>query len=142
MLTRDSVRQAFRSGITAEQIVDYLKSHAHPEMLKRTLSHNVDTSVASGHRTDVNNVAKKSPLPLTVIDQIKLWELEKNRLQFMDGVLYNQFLSQNDYNSLRDHAQSTDSIIWSNDKTRVMIVSKTGHDDVKKFWKRYSKSVS
>jgi hypothetical protein len=35
LLTRDSVRQALKSGITAEQIVDFLKMNAHPEMHKR-----------------------------------------------------------------------------------------------------------
>lgn len=30
VLTRDSVRQAFRGGITAEQIISYLEQHAHP----------------------------------------------------------------------------------------------------------------
>ena len=31
-LTRDSVREALTRGISAEQIVFYLTSHAHPEM--------------------------------------------------------------------------------------------------------------
>lgn len=73
VLTRDSVRQALRGGITAEQIIGYLRQHAHPQMLQ-----------AEG----------KHPLPPTVVDQIKLWELERNRLTYTEGVLYNQFLSQ------------------------------------------------
>ena len=32
-------------------------------------------------------------IPPTVIDQIALWEAERNRFTFTDGVLYNQFLS-------------------------------------------------
>lgn len=32
VLTRDSVRQAFRGGITAEQIISYLEQHAHPSV--------------------------------------------------------------------------------------------------------------
>lgn len=73
VLTRDSVRQALRGGITAEQIIGYLKLHAHSQLLKGDV---------------------KTPLPPTVIDQIKLWELERNRLTYSDGVLYSQFLSQ------------------------------------------------
>lgn len=73
ILTRDSVRQALRGGITAEQIIGYLKQHAHPQLLG----------------TDA-----KQTLPPTVVDQIKLWELERNRLTYSDGVLYSQFLSQ------------------------------------------------
>lgn len=32
VLTRDSVRQALRGGITAEQIISYLEQHAHPNV--------------------------------------------------------------------------------------------------------------
>lgn len=34
VITRDSIRQALRSGISAEQIISFLKMHAHHEMIK------------------------------------------------------------------------------------------------------------
>lgn len=37
VLTRDSVRQALRGGITADQIVSYLEQHAHPNVRIFTL---------------------------------------------------------------------------------------------------------
>ncbi|XP_058128708.1 general transcription factor IIH subunit 4 [Anopheles ziemanni] len=125
VLTRDSVRQAFRGGITAEQIISYLEQHAHPTML------NVEQAINS-----------KSPLPPTVVDQIKLWENERNRFTYTEGVVYNQFLSQADFITLRDYAQSISVMIWQNERIRTMVVTKNGHDDVKKFWKRYSKGGS
>lgn len=73
VLTRESIRQALRGGITAEQIISYLTQHAHPQSLQGDAPH---------------------PLPPTVVDQIRLWELERNRLVYSDGVLYSQFLSQ------------------------------------------------
>ncbi|KAK6624480.1 hypothetical protein RUM43_004165 [Polyplax serrata] len=119
-ITRDSVRQAFKSGITAEQIVGFLRLHAHPRML-----------------------AVGPPiLPPTVVDQIKLWENELNRLVYSDGVLYSQFLSQADFEALRDHANELGVLVWENDKKRTMVVTRSGHDDVKKFWKSYSKANS
>lgn len=118
VITRESVRQALRGGITAEQIIGYLKQHIHSQMLAGD---------------------SKSPLPPTVLDQIKLWELERNRLTYSEGVLYSQFLSQADFNVLKEYAQSNGYLIWSNKEKRTMVVNKNGHDDVKKFWKRYSK---
>ncbi|KAF8713530.1 hypothetical protein AX14_012955, partial [Amanita brunnescens Koide BX004] len=57
-ITRDSVKKALMNGITADQIISYLITHAHPQM------------------------RKNNPLiPVTVQDQIRLWELEKNRLR-------------------------------------------------------------
>jgi transcription initiation factor TFIIH subunit 4 len=122
VLTRDSVRQALRGGITAEQIISYLEQHAHPAML------NVESAINS-----------KSPLPPTVVDQVKLWENERNRFTYTEGVVYNQFLSQADFITLRDYALSIGVMLWQNERTRTMVVTKNGHDDVKKFWKRYSK---
>ncbi|XP_055902710.1 general transcription factor IIH subunit 4 [Eupeodes corollae] len=123
VLTRDSVRQALRGGITAEQIVSYLEQYAH---------HNMKTTESA--------IKSRSPLPPTVVDQIKLWENERNRFVYTEGVVYNQFLSQADFITLRDYAQSINVLVWQSERNRTMVVTKNGHDDVKKFWKRYSKS--
>ncbi|EFA07302.1 general transcription factor IIH subunit 4 [Tribolium castaneum] len=118
VITRDSIRQALKGGITADQIIGYLKQHAHPQMLEGEAKH---------------------PLPPTVVDQIKLWEIERNRLTYSEGVLYSQFLSQADFNILKEYAQSNGHLIWCNKEKRTLIINKSAHDDVKKFWKRYSK---
>ncbi|XP_013394189.1 general transcription factor IIH subunit 4 [Lingula anatina] len=118
-VTRDSVRQALMSGISAEQIINFLRSHAHPESLKQ------------------NPV-----IPSTITDQIRLWELERDRFKFTDGVLYNQFLSQTDFELLRDYARDIDVLVWENPQKRTMVVTRGGHDDVKKFWKRQRSSNS
>jgi len=85
-------------------------------------------------------IQSKSCLPPTVVDQIKLWELERNRFTYTEGVVYNQFLSQVDFVTLRDYAQSIHMLVWQNERTRTMVVQKNGHDDVKRYWKKYSKS--
>lgn len=82
---------------------------------------------------------RKNPLPPTVVDQIKLWENERNRFTYTEGVVYNQFMSSSEFNALRDFAQTQGHLLWQNDRTRTIVVTKNGHDDVKKFWKRYSK---
>lgn len=126
VMTRDSVRQAFRGGITAEQIISYLEQHAHPSMLSK-------------ENIGINTT---SLLPPTVVDQIKLWENERNRFTYTEGVAYNQFLSQSDFITLRDYAQSMNVLMWQSERTRTMVVTKNGHEDVKKFWKRYQKGSS
>lgn len=75
-----------------------------------------------------------------MVDQIRLWEMERNRLTFVDSVLYNQFLSQRDYEVVRDYAQDIGVLVHMNDQKRTVVVTKNGHDDVKKFWKRHSKN--
>ena len=75
-------------------------------------------------------------LPSTITDQIKLWEIERDRLRYTEGVLYNQFLSQADFEMLRKYADEQNVLLWANTQKRLMVVSKTGHDDVKKYWKK------
>uniref|UniRef100_UPI00358E0753 general transcription factor IIH subunit 4-like isoform X1 n=1 Tax=Myxine glutinosa TaxID=7769 RepID=UPI00358E0753 len=112
-ITRESVQQAVSSGISAQQIIHFLRTHAHPEMLKQ------------------------SPvLPPTITDQICLWEMERDRLTFTEGVLYNQFLSQSDYDVLRDRATGRGVLLWENAARRVLVVTSEGHADLKRFWKR------
>ena len=72
--------------------------------------------------------------------QINLWEEERNRFKFTDGVLYNQFLSQADYEVVKNYAENLNYLVWSSAKNRTIIVTKEGHDPVKKFWKHHSKN--
>jgi transcription initiation factor TFIIH subunit 4 len=127
VITRDSIRQALRGGICARQIISYLEQHAHTKMVEAVASSAPSTFKQS------------SVLPPTVVDQIKLWENERNRFSFIEGVVYNQFLSEADFITLRDYATSIEVLLWQNERTRTMVVTKNGHDDVKRFWKRYSK---
>ena len=63
-LTRHSVKSALKKGITADQIIAYLTHHAHPQMYKN-----------------------EPLLPITVSDQIRLWEREQNRVTAVTGTL-------------------------------------------------------
>ncbi|KAK5883020.1 hypothetical protein CesoFtcFv8_019393 [Champsocephalus esox] len=112
-VTRESVQQAIANGITAQQIIHFLRTRAHPVMLRQT-----------------------PVLPPTITDQIRLWELERDRLTFTEGVLYNQFLSQVDFEVLRDRAQGMGCLVWQDVAHRVLVVSPQGHSEVKRFWKR------
>lgn len=47
---------------------------------------------------------------------------------------------QADFVVLRDHAKLQGVLTWQNERSRTMVVTRQGHDDVKKFWKRYSKT--
>ncbi|XP_037698994.1 general transcription factor IIH subunit 4 isoform X2 [Choloepus didactylus] len=116
-VTRESVQQAIASGITAQQIIHFLRTRAHPVMLKQT-----------------------PVLPPTITDQIRLWEMERDRLRFTEGVLYNQFLSQVDFELLLAHARELGVLVFENSAKRLMVVTPAGHSDVKRFWKRQKHS--
>ncbi|TPP66248.1 General transcription factor IIH subunit 4 [Fasciola gigantica] len=112
-ITRDSVREALIRGITADQIISYLVNNAHPDMLQGP-----------------------QILPPTLVDQIRLWELERDRFVFQEGCLYEQFSKSTDFEMVRDYAKSIGALLWENPERRLMVVSRNGHEDVRKFWKQ------
>ncbi|WFD32329.1 RNA polymerase II transcription factor B 52 kDa subunit [Malassezia sp. CBS 17886] len=112
-LTRGSVKAALRKGITADQVIAYLTHHAHPQMYKND-----------------------PLLPATVSDQIRLWEREKNRVTTCLGNLYTEFASQNDYEQVRDYAQSLQVLQWVHDARRMLFVTTEGHERVRDFIQR------
>ncbi|KAL9629632.1 MAG: hypothetical protein Q9164_006794, partial [Protoblastenia rupestris] len=74
-ITRESIRRAVSMGITSDQIISYLTTHAHPQM------HNKNSTI----------------LPPTVVDQIRLWQLEGDRMKATVGFLFKDFNSQAEY---------------------------------------------
>lgn len=113
VVTRESVKAALRKGISAQQIITYLSHHAHPQM----------------HRND-------PLLPITVTDQIRLWERERNRVQQSEGYLYSDFTSQADFRLVRDYANSLSVLVWDNEAKRTFFLKTEGHEPIKDFIRR------
>ena len=116
LITRDSIRQALKSGMSAQQIINYLLMHVHP-----------------------NVKDKDNPIPETVIDQIYLWEKEREKFLFTEGRLYSQFNSQSDFDLLRKYAEDHGFLIFDNPSARVMVVHENGHEGTRKYWKKIKK---
>jgi hypothetical protein len=51
------------------------------------------------------SIYQKPVLPVVVIDQINMWQAEKNRFKFTDGVFYGQFNTSRDYEMLKKYAK-------------------------------------
>ncbi|KAI0951367.1 hypothetical protein AcW1_008425 [Taiwanofungus camphoratus] len=112
-ITRESVKKALANGITADQIITYLTTHAHPQMHKN-----------------------KPLLPVTVQDQVRLWELEKNRVKSEEGYLYTAFASQADYEYVLNYAKQLDVVLWENPSRRCFFGSLDGHANIRGFIER------
>ena len=91
-----------RGGITANQIIKFLQMHV------------------------LSSSSVTASIPPTITDQIKLWEQERDRFVFTDGVLYNQFLSQADYETVKNYADGLGCVVWNNDLKRTLVVTKDG----------------
>ncbi|KGQ06947.1 RNA polymerase II transcription factor B subunit 2 [Beauveria bassiana D1-5] len=105
-ITRTSIRQAIQFGITADQIIAYLAAHAHEQM----------------HRSAA--LAARPVLPPTVVDQIRLWQLENERMKTTGGFLFRDFDDQKEYQDTCRFADEIGVLVWSSDKTGMFFASK------------------
>jgi transcription initiation factor TFIIH subunit 4 len=106
-VTRESVYRAISSGISSDQIVTYLSTHAHPELLK---------AAATKGGGPV--------LPPTVVDQIKLWQLENQRMTTTDGFLFKDFDSSDDFKKMLKYATEIGVLAWVHKSEEKFFVTK------------------
>jgi transcription initiation factor TFIIH subunit 4 len=99
-LTKESVHRAVQAGITSAQIISYLTTYAHPQMQK-----------------------SNPPLPPTVMDQIRLWEYEGERVEVTMGYLMREFGSESEYRDVLGYAEALGVLVWKNDANRCFFVS-------------------
>ena len=90
-------------------------------------------------------------IPPTVADQIRLWQLERDRFTFTAAVAYSQFDGIDDYQDVLAYAvengsalrcafdASAECLRWSSDDARMIVVDESKHDDVKAYFKRRKK---
>ncbi|KAE9187661.1 hypothetical protein PF005_g20363 [Phytophthora fragariae] len=109
-ITRESLRSALIHGISAQQIYDFLMKHAHPKMRRNT-----------------------PVIPENIADQIYLWERERNRVQFMEGILFDGFNTKEDYESVRDYAEDLKVLTWSDPIHFRLSIATAGIDDVRHY---------
>lgn len=100
-LTKESVQRAIGLGITADQIISYLDTYAHPQMQRKT-----------------------PVLPPTVVDQIRLWQIEGDRMKSTEGFLFKDFRDWDEYQDLKKYADSIGVLVWSNDQRRLMFLTR------------------
>lgn len=154
-ITRESIRNALFNGITADQIIKFLETHAHSQMkilakekldkkIEFDTSNNINTAGGAPQSQLVTNengttrVAqhKLENLPPTVVDQIKLWQLELDRIQTFEGYLFKDFANQQEFEALSNYASEVGVLIWSNKSKMKFFVTKEGISQVADFASR------
>jgi transcription initiation factor TFIIH subunit 4 len=87
-ITKTSVQSAIGMGITSAQIIAYLSVHAHPLLRAQ----------ASQHGSPI--------LPPTVVDQIRLWQIEGERMTTWQGFLIKDLATEEDYEKAVAYAEA------------------------------------
>jgi transcription initiation factor TFIIH subunit 4 len=98
VLQRRTIQAAVKQGITAEQIINYLTAHSHEQMRRRAMTEN------------------RPILPPTVADQIRLWQLETERMVLTPGYLFKGFEDVKEYLAVASYAAEIGVLVWRDDR--------------------------
>ncbi|KAH3672839.1 hypothetical protein WICMUC_004061 [Wickerhamomyces mucosus] len=124
-ITRESVRKALLNGITADQIVSYLETHAHPQLRKLA-----EEQYEKKLEYDANTKEKLHILQPNITDQIKLWQLELDRILTWDGYLFTDFANDSEYQILQTYAEEIGVLLWFDHSKKKFFVTKEGNSQV------------
>jgi len=114
IMTRETVQEAFQVGITARQITQFLRSNAH-------------------YKT-IQTHGQLHCVPPTVINQIHLWEEERDRLKMKECVMYSMFSSEKEYIGLRNFVTEQGILLYDDRAQKTIVVIDEGHEQVKKWY--------
>lgn len=106
-ITRARVRESLENGISANQILDYLTTNAHPEAQKRV-----------------------PPVPEAVCDQILLWETERNRIKMQECIILTYSNEERFERDLKC-AKEAEIVLWhseENDEQKLLIIEEGTRD--------------
>lgn len=109
-LTKNSVQGAIKLGITAQQIISYLTAHSHPVM--------------AVHGRSGQSPNGQPALPPTVVDQIRLWQIEGDRMKATSGYLFKEFVSMGQYEACVKQAELVGVLVWKDDKRKFFFVTR------------------
>lgn len=112
-ITRESIRKAVAIGITSDQIISYLTTHAHPQMQKNS-----------------------TIVPPTVVDQIRLWQLEGDRMKATVGFLFKDFNTKEEFAAVVRYAEEIGVLVWRNERDKRFFV--TRHEQVAAYLRQRS----
>lgn len=105
-LTGSSVAVAFKKGITANQLIEYLKS-----------------------LTEAS-----SSIPMVIEDQIRVWEGMQRRLNGRNrSILYRNFANTLQFNAVKEEAIKKGSLLYSNPLKKVLVVKREFEDSTRLF---------
>ncbi|KAL8267532.1 hypothetical protein R6Q59_004876, partial [Mikania micrantha] len=103
-ITKENLYKAFSDGIKADQAISFLQQNAHPLVADR-----------------VPSVLRN------VMNQIRLWKLDLNRVHMTTAHFFNDFPSRDLFEAACDFAREYSRLLWKDSKKMCLIVKTEIH---------------
>ena len=126
-ITRKTIQEACQRGITAEMIIEYIKTHSH-EVQKN--------SKVPG----LGGTGAKHILPPVVTDSIRIWAMERDRTKPQGCIIYSEFDSPQMFQKLYKRAQDLGVCLYGSEKELKLVIHETAHKEMRKAYKQFKKS--
>lgn len=150
IITRERVREAFKKGITAEQISMFLNKHAHEQMyIKKDLEDEKedpagilvdprDAAPVGVKKADKRISKSASVIPKNVKDQMSIWESEMKCLQRRPGLMIDNFENRDKYDQFKAFLKSSSimPLDW-NEKNMTVVVALDKEKEIYEFLNRH-----
>lgn len=95
-----SCLKAFGKGVSTEMIFSLVRRHALPQMLGKN----------------------KNLLPATVVDQMRLWENENQRLQVEPAIMFHEIENETVFEDIKKKAEASTLLLWASRARNVIII--------------------
>ncbi|XXQ38055.1 General transcription factor IIH subunit 4 [Plasmodiophora brassicae] len=118
-ITKKTIRRALSIGIGAEEIIAFLRAHAHQA-----------SALLGNVASDLN-----SP-PDNVVDQIRLWQSERHRLSSRPAALFRQFKDRDEFQTLLDFAESKQLVLWKSPESMMFVTVPHGDVPIREYLNR------
>lgn len=120
-LTRETFMEALEAGLGAEDVTNFLRAHAHPQVASRVVA-----------------------VPENVQDQLLLWQAETQRVTRQAATYYSKFEDDELFAATLHTAQGHGSVLWwyrqeANPEASFILIKRSGHEALKNFIVEYKK---
>lgn len=113
-ITRDSVKDAFKLGIQAQQILRFLEKHTHPKLRQ----------------------GSTSPIPPNVVDQIYLWDRERHRVEWNE-VFMHQCMMNGEFRAVLNYSIEISAHVWSSEGRNQLFLKYEHAERVQNFVRQW-----
>lgn len=70
----------------------------------------------------------------SIKNQISIWALDQNRLEYSSGVLFDNFESEVQFRQVRDYAKQHGFILWENVEKMALFTTEDSQDKIQTFF--------